>query len=60
VEPRTAPLVQAGELLLFDYRVRHRGLANGSDEPRPVAYVTYAIGAARDRNFPDALTLEYD
>ena len=56
VEPRTAPLVQAGELLLFDYRVRHRGLANGSDEPRPVAYVTYAIGAARDRNFPDALT----
>ena len=60
VAPRMAPLVRAGELLLFDYRVRHRGLANDCKEPRPVAYLTYAIGEARDANFPDACTLAYD
>jgi len=60
VAPREAPLLRAGEMLLFDYRVRHRGLANDSEEPRPVAYVTYAIGEAKDANFPDAVTLAYD
>ena len=60
VAPRMAPLVRAGELLLFDYRVRHRGLANDCKEPRPVAYLTYAVGEARDANFPDACTLAYD
>ena len=57
VAPRVAPLVRAGEILLFDYRVRHRGLPNDSPETRPVAYMTYAIGEARDTNFPDAATL---
>ena len=59
-DTRMAPLVRAGELLLFDYRVRHRGLANDCKEPRPVAYLTYAVGEARDANFPDACTLAYD
>ena len=61
VAPRTAPLLGAGDVLIFDYRCRHRGLANGGDEPRPVAYVTYAIDGAEDRhNFPDASTLAFD
>lgn len=36
-----APKIRAGELLLFDWRIAHRGLANASDLPRPVGYVTY-------------------
>ena len=27
---------------MFDYRVRHRGLANKSQTPRPLLYVTFA------------------
>ncbi len=49
-----APALRAGELLLFDYRCYHRGLANRSDEPRPVAYVVFAMrpGVADAHNFP--------
>ena len=61
VQPRQAPLLSAGELLMFDYRCRHRGQANDSRECRPVAYVVYSTGAeARDGNFPDAATLAWD
>ncbi|KAJ1622573.1 hypothetical protein T492DRAFT_885058 [Pavlovales sp. CCMP2436] len=28
--------------LVFDYRLRHRGLANHSSQPRPLLYLTYA------------------
>ena len=49
------------QILIFDYRCRHRGLANDSSEKRPVAYVVYnTFGSARDTNFPSATTLEYD
>lgn len=34
--------LNAGQCLLFDYRVKHRGIANRSDRPRPVLYFTYA------------------
>lgn len=60
VAPRVAPLLDAGDVLIFDYRCRHRGLANGSEEPRPVAYAVYALEGARDDNFPDAATLAWD
>ena len=61
VAQRTAPLLGMGDVLIFDYRCRHRGLANGGEETRPVAYVTYAIGGAQDKhNFPDASTLAFD
>ena len=60
VEPRVAPLLDIGEVLVFDYRCRHRGLANTSPKQRPVAYVTYSIGGARDTNFPSAATLAWD
>ena len=60
VAPRIAPLLGAGDLLIFDYRLLHRGLANNSSRQRAVAYVTYSCGAAIDRNFPSATTLAWD
>ena len=98
VAPRLAPLLGTGDMLIFDYRLRHRGLANNSSRQHPnpspspspspspnpralaltlpltlalalaltvgrqraVAYVTYSCGAATDRNFPSATTLEWD
>mmetsp|Transcript_7851 Transcript_7851/g.20228 ORF Transcript_7851/g.20228 Transcript_7851/m.20228 type:complete len:260 (+) Transcript_7851:3554-4333(+) len=36
------PCVPAGSYLVFDYRLRHRGLANHSSQPRPLLYLTYA------------------
>ena len=43
----------AGELLLFDYRLRHRGLANITAAPRPVAYFVFTSpGLSDTRNFP--------
>jgi len=49
-----APHLLPGELLLFDYRVLHRGRANCTAEPRPVAYVTYSTRRAvsDQHNFP--------
>lgn len=37
-EPDFAPRVDVGSVLLWDYRVWHRGLANRSDRPRPVLF----------------------
>ena len=36
------PLVKAGQCLLFDYRIRHRGLENRDTKARPVLYFTYS------------------
>ena len=36
------PLLEAGRLLLFDWRTWHRGGANQSTHDRPVAQITYA------------------
>ena len=45
--------LSAGELLLFDYRLRHRGLANITAAPRPVAYFVFTSpGLSDTRNFP--------
>jgi len=38
----------AGDALLFDYRVDHRGLANASDEDRLVFFLAFARPAFRD------------
>jgi len=40
-------LPKAGEAILFDYRLKHRGLANNGSEPRPVVYLTYASSSNR-------------
>jgi ectoine hydroxylase-related dioxygenase (phytanoyl-CoA dioxygenase family) len=39
----------AGDAILFDYRLRHRGLPNKtSDVVRPLVYITYAKPFFRD------------
>ena len=38
----------AGDALLFDYRVDHRGLANASDEDRLVFFCAFARPSFRD------------
>ena len=44
---------RAGSVIMFDYRVLHRGLANNGPEARPVLYFTYAHAWFRDmHNFP--------
>ena len=50
-----APNLEPGELLLFDYRVMHRGRANATAESRPVIYVVYAArpGISDAHNFPN-------
>jgi hypothetical protein len=45
---------QIGDIIIFDYRVVHRGLANRGTENRPLLYLTYARPWFRDaQNFPD-------
>ena len=46
-----APAIPAGGVLIFDYRVVHRGLKNGARE-RPIAYAVCSTGNAKDQNFP--------
>ena len=43
----------AGDLVLFDYRVLHRGLANTCERPRPVFYLALGKPGRLDTsNFP--------
>lgn len=52
--PLEAPACRAGGMIIFDYRVLHRGLPNAGRE-RPVAYCVCAMGGAWDNdNFPQA------
>ena len=54
--PAVMPLLPdvGGALLLFDYRLYHRGCANHSPHPRPVAYVAFSTrtGVTDAHNFP--------
>ncbi len=43
-----AVMCDAGDALLFDYRVDHRGLANASDEDRLVFFCAFARPSFRD------------
>ena len=47
--PSVVLFAKAGTPLLFDYRVRHRGLANRSQTPRPLLYVTFAKANYKDK-----------
>eukprot|EP00934_Nitzschia_sp_Nitz4_P008772 Nitzschia sp. Nitz4//scaffold16_size188269//253//3033//NITZ4_001759-RA/size188269-processed-gene-0.0-mRNA-1//1//CDS//3329538419//8762//frame0 len=40
------PLPMAGQPVIFDYRLGHRGLGNTSQICRPIVYCTYARGAS--------------
>ncbi|CAL53283.1 Nicotinamide N-methyltransferase-like [Ostreococcus tauri] len=52
--PRFQPELRVpGSLLVYDYRVMHRGGANASTRRRPLAYVMYGSSGTRDSwNFP--------
>ena len=56
-----APLLPrpAQDVLLFDYRVYHRGCANRSLLPRPVAYFAFSTrnGVSDAHNFPSDVSL---
>lgn len=62
------PLLNKGDILLFDYRTLHRGLANKSKSTtRTLAYAVFRQkgdispdNSGDIHNFPAALTLEYD
>ena len=41
-QPSQTRFVAAGSALIFDYRLKHRGLGNHSAEERPLLYITYA------------------
>ena len=43
-----APALRAGDAVLADYRVVHRGLANSSQSARPLLYLTLAAPGWRD------------
>jgi len=49
-EDSVALCSRAGDVIVYDYRVWHRGLANCSDAPRRVMYFTYAKPWWRDAN----------
>ena len=60
-------LLRKGDVLLFDYRTIHHGLANVSESTtRTLAYAVYRRKEESSNyvgdihNFPAALTLEYD
>lgn len=68
-EDELVPMLNKGNILLFDYRTIHRGQGNTSeDTTRTLAYAVYRrreLDKAKNEsgdvhNFPAALTLEYD
>lgn len=44
----TAPDLDPGDAIMFDSRIRHGGMANRSDAPRPILYCTYQRAWYRD------------
>ena len=48
------PTVKAGTPIIFDYRLGHRGLANGGKTCRPIVYCTYAA-AVDGKEFRDSV-----
>jgi len=53
LKPVETPEVAMGAVLLFDYRVLHRGTANRSPLPRPILVITFAKPWFKDvLNFP--------
>ena len=53
-EPGVALAGAVGDIIAFDYRVVHRGLANAATVARPVLYSAFSRPSFRDAlNFPD-------
>lgn len=49
VVPSVIPTLKAGQVLMFDYRLKHRGLGNRSNAARPLVYITYGPPGFRDQ-----------
>lgn len=47
--PSVAPTLNVGQVLLFDYRIRHCGLGNKGVADRPVIYISYGKKGWTDR-----------
>ena len=47
-QPISDPIAEAGDVILFDYRLLHTGLANKSNEVRPILYSVYSRPWFRD------------
>ena len=41
-------ITSSRQCILFDFRLKHRGLANNSKKPRPLMYITYCIPSWKD------------
>ena len=53
LRPVDCPTLKKGSVLMFDYRILHRGKANNSEKPRPVLVYTFAKPFYVDNmNFP--------
>lgn len=54
------PLPKMGDVYLMDYRVIHGGMANESDQPRPILYMVYGRPWFRDAfNFADQPPIQF-
>lgn len=40
--PATAPLPKLGDVYMFDYRLKHAGMANNSSLARPILYIVFS------------------
>jgi ectoine hydroxylase-related dioxygenase (phytanoyl-CoA dioxygenase family) len=59
--PQLAVTTQLGDALMFDLRLRHRGLANPSAERRPILYMAFAFAWYQDAvNFKVQQSSEWD
>mmetsp|Transcript_11757 Transcript_11757/g.20473 ORF Transcript_11757/g.20473 Transcript_11757/m.20473 type:complete len:363 (-) Transcript_11757:335-1423(-) len=60
IQQPVTPILKAGSVLAFDYRLLHRGLANTSSQPRPVLVLTYSKPWFVDVfNFPSRSIFDY-
>ena len=50
-ERSMVPTLRAGQIVLMDFRTRHRGLGNNSQDDRPLLYFQYSVPGWKDPNF---------
>ena len=50
-ERSMVPTLRAGRIVLMDFRTRHRGLGNNSQDDRPLLYFQYSVPGWKDPNF---------
>ncbi|MCH2182393.1 MAG: phytanoyl-CoA dioxygenase family protein [Mariniblastus sp.] len=59
MDDTTFPAARAGDVYLMDYRLIHGGMANRSEQVRPILYIVYARPWFRDAyNFSDQVAVD--